>query len=147
VGQLATGALSDHVGRKRLIAGGLAVQAASLAVIAMGDAFAIWAIGAIGLGVGTAMAYPTLLAAITDVAHPAWRASAVGVYRLWRDAGFVVGALVSGVVADVYGLVAAIWVVAVITLVGAAIVAVRMYETHPIRSWSTTTGPWPQWEE
>jgi MFS family permease len=147
VGQLGTGALSDHVGRKRLIAGGLAVQAASLAVIAMGNAFAIWAIGAIGLGVGTAMAYPTLLAAITDVAHPAWRASAVGVYRLWRDAGFVVGALVSGVVADIYGLVAAIWVVAVVTLVGAAIVAVRMYETHPIGSWSTTTGPWPQWEE
>ncbi len=136
VGQLATGALSDHVGRKRLIAGGLAVQAASLAVIAMGDAFAIWAIGAIGLGVGTAMAYPTLLAAIGDVAHPAWRASAVGVYRLWRDAGFVVGALLSGAVADLFGadlfgLVAAIWVVAAVTLVGAGIVAVRMYETHP----------------
>ena len=131
VGQLATGALSDHVGRKRLIAGGLALQAASLAVIAMGNSFVFWAIGAIGLGIGTAMAYPALLAAVSDVAHPSWRASAVGVYRLWRDAGFVVGALVSGVVADVLGLVAAIWVVAGITLVGAAIVMVRMYETHP----------------
>ncbi len=131
VGQLATGALSDHVGRKRLIAGGLAVQAASLAVIAIGEGFAIWAIGAIGLGIGTAMTYPTLLAAVGDVAQPAWRASAVGVYRLWRDAGFVVGALLSGAVADLFGLVAAIWVVAVVTLVGASIVAVRMYETHP----------------
>jgi len=91
----------------------------------------VWAIGAIGLGVGTAMAYPTLLAAVGDVAHPAWRASAVGVYRLWRDAGFVAGALLSGAVADLFGLVAAIWVVAGITAAWAAIVAVRMYETHP----------------
>jgi MFS family permease len=131
VGQLGTGALSDRVGRKRLIAGGLAVQAASLAVIALGEGFAIWAIGAIGLGIGTAMAYPALLAAVGDVAHPSWRASAVGVYRLWRDAGFVVGALLSGAVADLFGLVPAIWVVAGVTLVGAGIVAFRMYETHP----------------
>src|SRR4029077_7803505 len=131
VGQLGTGALSDRIGRKGLIAGGLLVQAGSLAVIAIGQGFAIWALGAIGLGIGTAMAYPTLLAAIGDVAHPAWRASAVGVYRLWRDAGFVVGALLSGVIADLFGFVAAIWVVAGITAVGAAIVAVRMYETHP----------------
>ena len=131
VGQLGTGALSDRIGRKGLIAGGLLVQAGSLAVIAIGQGFAIWALGAIGLGIGTAMAYPTLLAAIGDVAHPAWRASAVGVYRLWRDAGFVVGALLSGVIADLFGFVVAVWVVAGITAVGAAIVAVRMYETHP----------------
>jgi len=138
-GQLGTGPLSDRIGRKALIAGGLAVQAVSLALIAMGQGFAAWAIGAIGLGVGTAMAYPTLLAAMGDVAHPGWRASAVGVYRLWRDAGFVVGALLSGVIADLFGLVAAIWVVAGITAVGAAIVAVRMYETHP-RSRAPTNG-------
>ena len=131
VGQLGTGALSDRIGRKGLIGWGLAVQATSLAVIALGQGFAVWAVGAIGLGVGTAMAYPALLAAVGDVAHPAWRASAVGVYRLWRDAGFVVGALLSGVIADVFGLVAAIWAVAGVTAVGAAIVAVRMYETHP----------------
>jgi MFS family permease len=131
VGQLGTGALSDRIGRKGLIAGGLVVQAVSLAVIAIGQGFAIWVLGAIGLGIGTAMAYPTLLAAIGDVAHPAWRASAVGVYRLWRDAGFVAGALLSGVIADLFGLVAAILVVAGITAVGAAIVAVHMYETHP----------------
>ena len=131
VGQLGTGALSDQVGRKGLIVGGLAVQAASLVVIAIGKGFGIWAVGAIGLGIGTAMAYPSLLAAVGDVAHPAWRASAVGVYRLWRDAGFVVGALLSGAVADLFGLVAAIWVVAAVTLVGAGVVMVRMYETHP----------------
>ena len=130
-GQVGTGALSDRIGRKGLIGWGLAVQATSLAVIALGQGFAVWAVGAIGLGVGTAMAYPALLAAVGDVAHPAWRASAVGVYRLWRDAGFVAGALLSGVIADLFGLVAAIWVVAGITAVGAAIVAVRMYETHP----------------
>jgi MFS family permease len=131
VGQLGTGALSDRIGRKGLIAAGLAMQAVSLGVIASGEGFAIWAIGAIGLGIGTAMVYPTLLAAISDVAHPAWRASAVGVYRLWRDAGFVVGALLSGAVADVFGLVTAIWVVAIVTLLGAVIIAVRMYETNP----------------
>jgi MFS family permease len=129
-GQLVTGALSDRVGRKSLIVGGLGVQALSLAVIAWGHTFGIWALGAIGLGVGTAMAYPTLLAAVGDVAHPAWRASAVGVYRLWRDTGFVVGALLSGAVADLFGLVAAILTVAAVTAAGAGIVAVRMYETH-----------------
>ena len=100
-------------------------------MIAVGQGFTTWAIGAIGLGLGTAMAYPSLLAAVGDVAHPSWRASAVGVYRLWRDLGFVAGALLSGAVADLFGLVAAIWVVAGITAVGAVIVTVRMYETHP----------------
>ena len=130
-GQLITGAYSDRVGRKRLIAGGLAVQAASLGVIATGQSFSVWAVGAIGLGAGTAMAYPTLLAAVSDVARPDWRASAVGVYRFWRDAGFVVGALVSGAIADLFGLMAAVWVVAAVTALGAGLVAIRMYETRP----------------
>ena len=130
-GQLFTGALSDWTGRKPLIVSGLGVQALSLILIAMGHSFAIWAAGAIGLGLGTAMVYPALLAAVGDVAHPDWRASAVGIYRLWRDAGFVVGALLSGVMADVFGLGTAIWAVAGVTAAGAAIVAVRMYETHP----------------
>ena len=129
-GQLVTGALSDRIGRKALITGGLGLQAISLAVVAWGQTFGIWALGAIGLGIGTAMAYPTLLAAVGDVAHPQWRASAIGIYRLWRDAGFVVGALLSGVVADLFGLVAAIWTVAAVTAAGAGIVAVRMYESH-----------------
>jgi MFS family permease len=129
-GQLVTGALSDRIGRKLLIVSGLGVQALALVLIGSGHSFGIWALGAVGLGLGTAMAYPTLLAAVGDVAHPDWRASAVGVYRLWRDAGFVIGALVSGVVADVFGLVAAIWFVAGITAAGAGLVAVRMYETN-----------------
>jgi MFS family permease len=76
------------------------------------------------------MVYPTLLAAIGDVAHPSWRASSVGVYRLWRDGGFAVGALVAGAVADLFGLVAAIWVVAALTALSGLVVALRMYETH-----------------
>jgi MFS family permease len=84
------------------------------------------------LGIGTAMVYPTLLAAIGDVAHPAWRASAVGVYRLWRDAGFAVGALLAGVIADLAGMRAAVWVVAALTATSGLVVAVRMYETHPV---------------
>jgi MFS family permease len=74
--------------------------------------------------------YPTLLAAIGDVAHPAWRARSVGIYRLWRDGGFAVGALLAGVVADVLGVRAAVWTVAGLTAVSGLVVAVRMYETH-----------------
>jgi len=130
-GQLATGTLSDRWGRKRLIAGGMFVQAGALALIATATSFAPWALGAVVLGGGTAMVYPTLLAAIGDVAHPAWRASAVGVYRLWRDAGFAVGALTAGIVADLLGLDDAIWTVAALTAVSGLVVVVRMYETHP----------------
>jgi MFS family permease len=130
LGQLFTGALSDRVGRKWLIAAGMWVQAAAIGLIAMTRGFGAWALGAVLLGAGTAMVYPTLLAAVSDVAHPAWRASAVGVYRLWRDAGFAVGALLAGIVADAFGLEAAIWLVAVITAASGLVVAVRMYETH-----------------
>ena len=122
--------MSDRVGRKRLIAGGMFTQAVAIGFIAAAHGFWPWAAGALLLGVGTAMVYPTLLAAIGDVAHPTWRASSVGVYRLWRDGGFAVGALLAGVVADLLGLAAAIWVVAAITAVSGVVVAVRMYETH-----------------
>jgi MFS family permease len=88
-------------------------------------------VAAVLLGVGTAMVYPTLLAAIGDVAHPAWRARTVGVYRLWRDGGFAVGAVLAGIVADLSGPRAAAWVVATLTAVSGVVVAVRMYETHP----------------
>ena len=130
-GQLATGALSDRWGRKWLIAAGMWTQAVAIGLIAAVHGFWPWAAGALFLGAGTAMVYPTLLAAVGDVAHPAWRASAVGVYRLWRDTGFAVGALLAGVVADALGLAAAIWAVAAITAASGLIVAVRMYETHP----------------
>lgn len=130
-GQLATGALSDRIGRRWLIAAGMWTQAVAVGLIATVHGFWPWAGAAVILGGGTAMVYPTLLAAVGDVAHPAWRATAVGVYRLWRDAGFAVGALLAGVVADVLGLAAAIWVVAVITAASGAVVAIRMYETRP----------------
>jgi len=130
LGQLVTGALSDRLGRKWLIASGMWVQALAIALIAATSGFAPWASGAVLLGTGTAMVYPTLLAAVGDVAHPTWRASSVGVYRLWRDAGFAVGALLAGAVADLLGLAAAIWVVAVITAASGVVVAARMYETH-----------------
>ena len=131
LGQLVTGPLSDRLGRKPLITGGMLVQAVALAGTALAGSFAPWAASAILLGAGTAMVYPTLLAAIGDVAHPSWRASAVGVYRLWRDTGFAVGALLAGVVADLAGLVAAVWAVAALTAGSGLVVAVRMYETHP----------------
>jgi MFS family permease len=131
LGQLVTGPLSDRLGRKPLIVGGMLLQAAALAGTALAGAFLPWAASAILLGVGTAMVYPTLLAAVGDVAHPSWRASAVGVYRWWRDAGFAVGALLAGVLADLAGLRAAVWVVAALTAASGLVVAVRMYETHP----------------
>ena len=131
LGQLLTGPLSDRLGRKPLITGGMLLQAVALAGTALAGRFLPWAASAILLGAGTAMVYPTLLAAISDVAHPSWRASAVGVYRLWRDTGFAVGALLAGLVADLAGLVAAVWVVAALTAASGLVVAVRMYETHP----------------
>jgi MFS family permease len=127
--QLVTGALSDRIGRKRLIVGGMWVQAVGIVVTATSTIFTGFALGAVLLGVGTAMVYPTLLAAIGDVAHPSWRASSVGVYRLWRDLGYAVGALLAGAVADLLGLTAAIWVVAALTFASGLVAALRMTET------------------
>jgi len=129
VGQLVTGALSDRVGRKWLIATGMLVQGAALGVIATTRGFGWWLAASVALGVGTAMVYPTLLAAIGDVAHPRWRGSAVGVYRLWRDSGYAVGALLAGVLADRLGVATAIGVVAAITAASGLEVVVRMPET------------------
>ena len=131
LGQLYTGGLSDRIGRKPLIVGGMLIQAVAIAWIAATDSFIGWAIGAMILGAGTAMVYPTLLAAIGDVAHPAWRARSVGVYRLWRDGGFAVGALLAGILADLISIPAAIYAVAALTGISGIVVAVRMYETHP----------------
>jgi len=130
IGQLFTGALSDRWGRKHLITTGMFTQAGSLALIAAADSFGLWAAGTMLLGAGTAMVYPTLLAAIGDVAHPAWRGRAVGIYRVWRDLGYAVGALMGGVVADLWSLRAAVWVAAAVSVFSALVVAFRMYETH-----------------
>jgi len=130
--QLGTGALSDRVGRKWLIAGGMWVQAGGIGVVILSRSFAGFAAGGALLGIGTAMVYPTLLAAIGDVARPSWRASSVGVYRLWRDFGYVVGALLAGITADLIGLAGAMWLVAAITLTSGLVAALRMDEVlHP----------------
>jgi len=129
VGQLLTGAWSDRVGRKPLIVAGMVLQGAALALVAATTGFASWAVGAVLIGIGTALVYPTLLAAVGDVAHPSWRATAVGVYRLWRDTGYVVGALLGGLVADVFDLRAAVMVVAGLSVVSGLVVASRMDET------------------
>jgi MFS family permease len=131
VGQLLTGGLSDRIGRKPLIAGGMLVQAFALGLFAATEGFAIWALASVLIGVGTAMVYPTLLATIGDVAHPSWRARSVGIYRLWRDGGFAVGALLAGVLADAFDIPVAIWAVAALTAASGVVVMVRMYETHP----------------
>lgn len=134
-GQLITGGLSDRIGRKWLIVGGMIVQAVALSMVAFGESFGVWLAAAVLLGAGTAMVYPTLLAAIGDVAHPEWRARSVGIYRLWRDGGFAVGALLSGLLADAFGISTAVAVVAALTAVSGLIVAARMRGTdHLLRA-------------
>ncbi|MBI5301015.1 MAG: MFS transporter [Chloroflexi bacterium] len=133
ISQLFTGALSDRWGRKWMIVAGMWVQAIGIALFVIGKAFAVWLGGAILLGIGTALVYPTLLAAVSDVAHPDWRATAVGVYRLWRDGGYAIGALLSGLLADWLGIPIAIAAIGALTFFSGVIVAGVMYETLPAR--------------
>jgi MFS family permease len=128
--QLLTGGLSDRVGRKWMIASGMLVQAVGIFLIIASPGFTLLSVSAVVLGLGTAMVYPTLLAAVGDVAHPAWRSSAVGVYRLWRDTGYAIGALLAGRLADLFGMRWAIGAIGVLTLISGLIVATVMYETH-----------------
>jgi MFS family permease len=131
VGQLFTGALSDRIGRKALIVWGMWTQAIAIVSIGIATTFAGFAAGGVLLGIGTAMVYPTLLAAVGDVAHPSWRASAVGVYRLWRDLGYAIGALLAGMTADAFGLGTAVYAIAAVTLASGLVAHVRMTETLP----------------
>ena len=131
--QIGFGPASDRYGRKPFIVAGMLAQAAALAGFAVATSFAVWAAAAVLLGLGTAAVYPTLLATIGDVAHPTWRARAVGVYRLWRDGGFAIGALLAGIIADLAGLRAAVWTVAALTAASGLLAWARMYETHPRR--------------
>jgi MFS family permease len=127
--QVFTGPLSDRWGRKWFIAGGMIVQAGGIWLTVQVPAYPAWMVGALLQGIGTAMVYPTLLAAISDVARPEWRATTMGVYRFWRDLGYAIGALISGIVADLLGMRAAIEVVAALTLISGLHVAIRMRET------------------
>ena len=126
--QLGTGFLSDYVGRKSLIVLGMLVQALGMWMLALGDGLPLWIAGAAVLGLGTAAAYPNLIAAVGDHAHPLRRASAIGIYRWYRDGGFVVGALIAGLLADLFGFRTAFLVVGGISLVSGLVVAERMEE-------------------
>ena len=131
--QLYTGHLTDVVGRKWPIAGGMWLAAGGIALVALSGGLVGWIAGALLMGVGMALLYPTLLAAVSDVARPRWRASSLGVYRLWRDSGYALGALLIGVVADRFGLLAGFWFCAAAMALSGLLVATLMYETLPTR--------------
>src|SRR5205814_4099613 len=133
MGQLGTGALSDRWGRKWMIASGMWVQAAGIGAFVVGRSFSSGMAGAMLLGIGTALVYPTLLAAVSDVAHPDWRASAIGIYRLWRYSGYAVGAIAAGPLADVFTIPFAIGAIAALTFVSGVVVAGVVYDNLPYR--------------
>jgi MFS family permease len=133
--QIATGSLSDRLGRRGLIASGMWVQAAGLVLIAVTGTFGWWLLGSVLLGLGTAMVYPTLLAAVSDASEPAWRARGLSVYRFWRDLGYAIGALAAGILADLFGLVVPIVAVAAVTfLSGVIVVLAGRKNTHRVRA-------------
>jgi MFS family permease len=126
--QTATGPLSDRWGRKGLITGGMWTQAAGLFLTAATSHFEWWLVGSLLLGIGTAMVYPCLIAAVSDASHPSWRARSLSVYRFWRDLGYAIGALSAGIIADQFGLAAAIITIAALTFISGVVVAVLMRE-------------------
>ena len=126
--QVATGPLSDRWGRKGLIVAGMWVQAGGLFLTATTRQFEWWFIGSLLLGLGTAMVYPSLIAAVSDASYPTWRARSLSVYRFWRDLGYAIGALAAGLIADSFGFSWAIGSVAALTLLSGAVVAVLMQE-------------------
>jgi MFS family permease len=127
--QVATGPLSDRLGRKGLIVWGMWLQAFALIVTALTGSFEYWLIASVLLGTGTAMVYPSLIAAVSDASHPTWRARSLSVYRFWRDLGYAIGALISGLIADLFGLSWAIAAVGLLTFLSGVIVASAMTET------------------
>jgi MFS family permease len=132
--QILTGPLSDRLGRKWLIVGGMWVQAGGIFATVAGRGFGLWLSGSILLGLGTAMVYPALIAAVSDNSHPSWRARSLSVYRFWRDLGYAVGALSAGIIADTLGLSIAIGSVGLLTFLSGVIVAVVMREKRQPRT-------------
>jgi len=126
--QVATGPLSDRWGRKGLIVAGMWIQAAGLLLTALTRQFEYWLIGSLLLGIGTAMVYPSLIAAVSDASHPTWRARSLSVYRFWRDLGYAIGALSAGIIADILGMAWAIVIIAILTFCSGIVVAVLMSE-------------------
>jgi MFS family permease len=130
--QVATGPLSDRWGRKGLIVAGMWVQAAALFLVAFTGEFQFWLLGSLLLGLGTAMDYPSLIAAVSDASHPSWRARSLSVYRFWRDLGYAIGALSAGIIADSLGLSWAIGVIAALTFISGVVVALLMGERSAV---------------
>jgi MFS family permease len=128
--QIATGPLSDRWGRKGLIVAGMWVQAAGLFLTGATRHFEWWLVGSLLLGLGTAMVYPSLIAAVSDASHPSWRARSLSVYRFWRDLGYAIGALSAGIIADLFGMAWAIGTIGALTFLSGVIVAVAM-EARP----------------
>lgn len=128
IGQIVTGPLSDRLGRKGLIVGGMWVQAIGLIMTALTSQFEWWLLASVLLGVGTAMVYPSLIAAVSDASHPSWRARSLSVYRFWRDLGYAIGALSAGLIADRFGFAAAILTIGIVTFLSGAVVAIAMRE-------------------
>ncbi|UTV59660.1 MFS transporter [Burkholderia arboris] len=128
--QVVTGPLSDRWGRKGLIVAGMWVQAAGLVLTALTGQFRWWLVASVLLGLGTAMVYPSLIAAVSDASEPGWRARSLSVYRFWRDLGYAIGALSAGLMADRFGFAAAILVVAAVTFASGGVVALMMRERH-----------------
>jgi MFS family permease len=126
--QIATGPLSDRWGRKGLIVAGMWIQSAGLFLTAATRQFEWWLVGSLLLGLGTAMVYPSLIAAVSDASHPTWRARSLSVYRFWRDLGYAIGALSAGIIADIFGMVWAIGTIATLTFLSGAFVALMMRE-------------------
>ena len=149
IGQSFTGPISDRIGRKWLIAAGMWVQALGIATIAAGSVFSVFLFGAVLLGVGAAMVYPTLPAAVGDIAQPTWRAGAIGVYRFWRDLGYAIGAVLAGITADAFGARASVWFIAALTFASGFVVVLRMRENKGMRinnvaRFERNTGAWFQ---
>jgi MFS family permease len=131
--QIATGPLSDRWGRKGLIVAGMWIQSAGLFLSAATRQFEWWLVGSLLLGIGTAMVYPSLIAAVSDASHPTWRARSLSVYRFWRDLGYAVGALSAGIIADIFGMAWAIGSIATLTFLSGTVVALVMREKTPGR--------------
>jgi MFS family permease len=140
--QIYTGYLTDRIGRKWPIVGGMWMAAGGIVIVAISSSLLGWIIGAALMGFGMALLYPTLLASISDIAYPNWRATSLGVYRLWRDSGYAIGGLAIGVIADIFGLLAGFWFAALLMLLSGLLVAILMYETLPSRRTVH-----PQWEQ
>jgi len=139
--QVATGPLSDRWGRKGLIVAGMWVQAGALLLTALTRDFGWWLAASLLLGLGTAMVYPSLIAAVSDASQPSWRARSLSVYRFWRDLGYAIGALSAGLIADFFGFAWAIGAIAVLTFASGMVVALLMHERTTIAVRPATAGP------